>query len=131
MIRRINAVVLFVKDLKRAIEFYKDIIGVEVIFTDDVSSALRLENQDFALLSEDYGVELLSEEALGLHAGGGHRVMLCADIDDVDDAYNRLMAKGVSFIKPPADQTWGWRTAYFTDPDGHIWELRQSIPVQS
>jgi uncharacterized glyoxalase superfamily protein PhnB len=56
--------------------------------------------------------------------------MLCADVADVDAVYQTLTAKGVAFIKPPIDQDWGWRTAYFADPEGNIWELRQAIPAK-
>jgi uncharacterized glyoxalase superfamily protein PhnB len=54
--------------------------------------------------------------------------MLCADVADVDKVYDVLAAKGVAFINPPIDQVWGWRTTYFADPEGNVWELRQSIP---
>lgn len=44
---------------------------------------------------------------------------------DIDEDYAALKAKGVTFITPPKTQPWGQRTAYFTDPDGHIWEIQQ------
>ena len=31
----------------------------------------------------------------------------------------------IAFIKEPITHSWGQRTAYFTDPDGHIWEIQQ------
>jgi catechol 2,3-dioxygenase-like lactoylglutathione lyase family enzyme len=130
MIRKVNAVVLFVQDLDQSMKFYRDTLGVEVVFSDDVSFAFRMEGQDFALVKLSAGVNMLNEEVLTLQGGVGHRVMLCADFDDVDAAYETLTAKGVAFIKPPIDQAWGWRTAYFADPEGNIWEFRQSIGAQ-
>jgi len=50
-------------------------------------------------------------------------VLLCAGVDDVDAEYAALTAKGLKFIKPPVDQPWGRRTAYFADPEGNLWEL--------
>jgi uncharacterized glyoxalase superfamily protein PhnB len=35
--------------------------------------------------------------------------------------------RGVAFTKPPVDQEWGYRTVYFADPEGNIWEFRQTI----
>jgi lactoylglutathione lyase len=128
MIRKVNAVVLFVQDLERVMTFYRDTVGIEVVFSDDVSYALRLEGQDFAIVKASTGVEMLNEDVLAPQAG--HRVMLCADVDDVDAVYAALVAKGVAFIKPPISQHWGWRTAYFADPEGNIWELRQAIPAK-
>ena len=128
MIRKVNAVVLFVQDLDRAMRFYRDTVGIEVVFSDDVSFAFNMEGQDFAIVKMSAGVDMLNEEVLAAQAG--HRVMLCADVEDVDAVYTALMAKGVAFIKPPIDQHWGWRTAYFADPEGNIWELRQAIPAK-
>lgn len=128
MIRKVNATVLFVQDLNQSMTFYRDTLGLEVVFQDADSFAFRMEGQDFALVTLSAGVKMLNEAVLGLQPG--HRVMLCADVADVDAAYKSLLAKGVTFIKPPIDQAWGWRTAYFADPEGNIWEFRQSIPVK-
>jgi uncharacterized glyoxalase superfamily protein PhnB len=128
MIRNVNASVLFVEDVDRVTAFYRDILGVEVVYTDDVSAALRMEGQDFAIVALSEGVKMLNEDVLGVKKGAGHRVMLCADVEDVDAVYESLVAKGVKFINPPEDKHWGWRTAYFADPEGNVWELRQSIP---
>ena len=130
MIRKVNAVVLFVQDLEKMVQFYRDTVGLEVVFSDDVSFAFRMENQDFALVKVSAGVEMLNEQVLTSQSGVSHRVMLCADVADVDFVHKTLTAKGVSFIKAPIDQHWGWRTAYFADPEGNIWELRQAIPAQ-
>lgn len=129
MITRVNATVLFVQDLEAAIRFYRDLLGIEVVFSDATSYALRMEGQDFALVTLPSGVDMLNADLLGIGAGVARRVMLCTDVNDVDAAYDTLSAKGVPFLKPPQDQYWGWRTAYFTDPDGNIWELRQAIPA--
>ena len=128
MIRKVNAVVLFVEDLERAMTFYRDTVGLEVVFHDEVSFAFHMEGQDFALVKRSTGVEMLNEDVVA--ARTGQQVMLCTDVADVDAVYDQLTAKGVAFIKPPIDQHWGWRTAYFADPEGNLWELRQAIPTE-
>jgi uncharacterized glyoxalase superfamily protein PhnB len=130
MIRKVNATVLFVQDLNRTMLFYRDTIGLEVVVSDDVSFAFKMEGQDFAVVQVSAGMEMLNEAVLSSPQGASHRVMLCADVEDVDAVYKALSAKGVAFIKPPIDQPWGWRTAYFADPEGNIWEFRQSIPAK-
>lgn len=130
MIAKVNAVVLFVEDLDRAMRFYRDTLGLEVVFSDDVSIALRLAGQDFAIVHVSAGVEMLNEEVLSQQTGVSRRVMMCADVENVDDVYTTLSGKGLAFIKPPISQHWGWRTAYFADPEGNIWELRQAIPAE-
>jgi uncharacterized glyoxalase superfamily protein PhnB len=130
MIRKVNAVVLFVQELDRAMRFYRDMLGLEIVASDEVSFAFRMEGQDFAIVSLSAGIEMLNEEVLAVKQGADHRVMLCADVENVDVTYERLTAKGVVFIKAPIDQPWGWRTAYLADPEGNIWELRESIPAR-
>lgn len=99
MIRRISATVLFVQDLDRCMVFYRDILGLEVIFSDADSVVLRMEGQDFLLLKISAAAEMVGEEALSQAAG--HRVLLCVGVEDVDAAYQALTAKGLTFIKPP------------------------------
>lgn len=130
MIAKVNAVVLFVEDLERAMRFYRDTLGLEIIFSDDVSIALRLAGQDFAIVHVSAGVKMLNEEVLSQHTGVSRRVMMCADVENVDEVYTSLSERGVAFIKPPISQHWGWRTAYFADPEGNLWELRQAIPTE-
>lgn len=124
MIRKINAAVLFVQDLERSMLFYRDKLGLEVVFADADSFAFRMEGQDFALVKIAAAAEMLNEEVVSLPPGAGQRVMLCTDVEDVDAVYQTFTGKGVAFIKPPIDQPWGFRTAYFADPEGHLWEIR-------
>jgi lactoylglutathione lyase len=127
--RNINGVVLLVKDLDRCLAFYRDTIGLEVVFSDDVSHAFKLATQDFVILTVPAAAKQISQEAVAPQQAGVHRMFLCADVDDVDAASQALIAKGVSFIQPPTDQPWGMRTAYFADPEGNLWELRRQIPA--
>jgi lactoylglutathione lyase len=126
MFRKIDAAVMFVQDLAKCVEFYRDKLGFQVTFKDDVSFAFRLEDQDFVLLEVAAAAEMVGEEALSLQSGAGHRVLLCVGVEDVDVVYKTLTDKGVAFIKPPKSQPWGRRTAYFADPEGNLWELWHS-----
>ncbi len=130
MFRKITAAVIFVKDIARCEAFYRDILGLQVIDRNPTFVAFKMEDQDFALSELSDTAQWISEEAVEPHKEGAHRVLLCARLDNVDAAYEALTAKGVSFIKPPTDQPFGLRTAYFTDPEGNIWEIAHPIPKQ-
>ncbi len=39
------------------------------------------------------------------------------------DAVQHLDQVGINFHSPPEMQEWGFDAGYFTDPDGHVWEL--------
>ncbi len=40
-------------------------------------------------------------------------------VDDIDEAYRELKAKGVKFVTEPKGKHWGARAATFVDPDGN------------
>jgi uncharacterized glyoxalase superfamily protein PhnB len=46
-------------------------------------------------------------------------------VDNIDETYRDLTSKGVRFLSEPKDQTWGARTADFTDPNGNVFTLVQ------
>src|SRR5690349_11028312 len=125
MLPNINAVVLIVGDLDKSVAFYRDAVGLDVTFSDDVSYAFRLGQQDFVLLTISAAAEMVGEGAVGKATG---RVLLCAGVENVDNVFTTLTARGVAFLKEPKDQVWGRRTAYFADPDGNLWELYHHLP---
>jgi catechol 2,3-dioxygenase-like lactoylglutathione lyase family enzyme len=131
MIRKVSAAVLFVDDLEKCMKFYRDALGLEVVFSDEVSYAFKMDGQDFALVHVSAGVDMMNAEVLGQPRQVARRIMLCADVDSADNAYKTLTERGVTFIKPPISQAWGWRTAYFADPEGNLWELREAIPQKA
>ncbi len=127
MFHRVVATVLIVRDLARCMTFYRDTLGLQVQESDPDSVSFRMENVYFLLLEVSAAERMISEEALELKTEGGPRVLLAASVEDVDAAYEALKAKGVTFLRPPTNQPWGLRTAYFADPEGHLWEINQSL----
>jgi uncharacterized glyoxalase superfamily protein PhnB len=43
--------------------------------------------------------------------------------DEVDAALAQAQAAGARITAPAKDAPWGGRMGYFTDPDGHLWEI--------
>ena len=74
---------------------------------------------------------MVSSQPLELSLGESPRVLLAAGVEDVDAAYQMLSAKGVRFLRPPTDQPWRLRTAYFADPEGTLWEINHSIEAKT
>jgi len=123
------AIELLVRDLAKCTAFYRDTLGLEVRESESTSDSVsfQMENVYFFLLEVSGAARMVSSEALELSSEGGPRVLLAAGVEDVDTAYETLKAKGVTFLRPPTDQPWGLRTAYFADPEGNLWEINQSI----
>lgn len=131
MFNRINAVVLFVHNFEKSLQFYRDQLGLEVAFQEPSNVGFRMHDQDFVITSLDEGIQMtgIAEQAFDPQTGRSARMMLCTRVQDVDAAYKAFTEKGVEFTKPPTDLPWGLRAAYFRDPEGNIWEIAHPITV--
>ena len=129
MIGNIHATVLFVRDLAGCAAFYRDTVGFAVRHSDDTS--VWFGDQQVLLLLWSSAAELVGEDVLPAQGAGASRVLLCAEVEDVDAAHAALEARGVAFIKPPTSQPWGLRTAHFADPEGNLWEIAHNIAARA
>ncbi len=127
MINGIMATVVFVRDLARCTTFYRDTLKLPYTGSDADSSTFLLQERHLILLSVSGAADLLGSDPNELKIDGAPRVVLAAGVEDVDAAYEALKAEGVTFLRPPTDQPWGLRTAHFSDPEGNLWEINQSI----
>ena len=130
MFQNIMAIELLVRDLARCTAFYRDTLGLEM-HESESTAELQMGNVYFFLLEARGAAHMVSSQALDLSIEGRPRVLLAAGVADVDAAYEELIARGVTFLRPPTDQPWGLRTAYFADPEGNLWEINQSIEAKS
>jgi catechol 2,3-dioxygenase-like lactoylglutathione lyase family enzyme len=121
---RLTLVTLGVEDLDRAIAFYRDVIGWSPASTDAGVAFFDLDGTILALwphrdLAADAG---LPHDGLGPYHGFAlaHNAR---SRDEVDAIFASLRAHGVDVAKPPVETDWGGYSGYFTDPDGHHWEV--------
>jgi catechol 2,3-dioxygenase-like lactoylglutathione lyase family enzyme len=125
-IKDVGAIILFVEDLQRSRVFYHEVLGLDVEFEDDDSIGFKIEGLAFIVLQVDRArVQLQGEPTATPRAGA--TAFLTTFTDNVDALHADLAERRIHFFQPPTDQPWGMRTAYFKDPDGHVWELAQPI----
>lgn len=124
--KSIDAITVFVEDLERSKLFYQDVFGLSVFYEDENSAVFKFENTLINLLKIPAAHELIKP---GIVAGpeAGSRFQFTIPVDDVDAACAELAARGVKLLNGPMDRPWGIRTASFTDPGGHIWEIAQPL----
>jgi lactoylglutathione lyase len=127
MMRNIIATELIVRDLATCTAFYRDTLGLTVMESGPDHVLFKVGDLYLFLLETAGAIQMMSEEPLEMPTGGGSRVLLAARVDDVDALYDDLKAKGVRVLRPPTDQRWGFRTAYFADPEGNFWEINQPV----
>ena len=118
----IGAITLFVEDLAAAKRFYGDVFGLPIAFEDDDSAVFNFGNTIINLLNTTAARELI-EPAVVAVPEAGSRLQLTLEVDDVDAMCAELATRGVELLNGPMDRPWGVRTASFTDPGGHIWEI--------
>lgn len=118
----IGAITLFVADLDTAKRFYRQTFGLPVMFEDDDSAVFNFGNTIINLLATGAARKLIEPAAVASDESGS-RLQLTIEVDDVDAMCAELTARGVTLLNGPMDRPWGLRTAAFSDPDGHIWEI--------
>lgn len=126
-IGEIGPPVLFVDDLARAKTFYVDTLGFTLAFEDSTSAGLLLGDDMLLLVTVPSAEDMLAGEDLSSPNGQRATGLFNIFVENVDEVFAQLKAKGVEFLVEPMDRYWGRRTAHFKDLDGFVWEISQSI----
>src|SRR5438034_6472701 len=125
-LKSVGAITLFVEDPARSKAFYERVFEVSVIYEDESSVAFQFENTIVNLLARPAAHELIAPAGVG-GPETGTRFQLTIWVEDANAVVSELGKRGVELLNGPIDREWGMRTAAFTDPDGHIWEVAQQL----
>jgi catechol 2,3-dioxygenase-like lactoylglutathione lyase family enzyme len=115
MIEKISAVTLRVTNMEASVRFYKDVLGLEIIYGGESSSFTSLRTKD--------GETILNLEPGNASTQWGRLIF---HVSDVDRLWAYLMEKGFHPDRPQ-DASWGERYFHMPDPDGH--ELSFARPL--
>ncbi len=108
--------ILYVDDVAAAAERYVSTLGFEEAYRFPPEG-----HPEFVFLRlEPHGIALSSRAGYPERFNPGRDFELCVYTDDVDTAAAELAASGFEQVRPPTDEPWGERMAYFRDPDGHL-----------
>jgi catechol 2,3-dioxygenase-like lactoylglutathione lyase family enzyme len=146
MIQGIHHTCITVSHLERSIEFYRDVLGLELVMTeesersgDDRSKALGVAKAKVKLAILSAGgaqVELIEYVTVkgrpydrnNNDVGAMH---IAFQVKDIDAVYQRMLEHGIRFTSPPATipagPMAGWQWTYFFDPDGVSLEIIQTV----
>lgn len=121
----ITDICFLVDDCERSIPFYTDKLGFRLRrrapgFADFAGAGVTLALWEIGHIAEYTGISPLRSPP-HLHKACG--AFELASPAHVDEAYAELLARGVTFQRPPEDYVWNARCCYFADPDDNIWEL--------
>ena len=116
--------VLPVRDLRRSLEFYERVLGLEVVRDFGSHAALT---GGLALQSLESWAELLDKTPEDLWPGGfGGEVYY--EAENFDDFLTELSRHPeTELVHPVREHRWGQRVARLYDPDRHIIEVGESM----
>ncbi|MGD8698593.1 MAG: VOC family protein, partial [Gemmatimonadales bacterium] len=117
----IGQIAITVADLETATEYYRDVLGMSLLF--------QAPGMSFFQCGE---VRLMLGAAVG-ESGDQPTHIVYYKVDDIEAAHRTLVAKGVNFVHEPravhrTDTQELW-LAFFRDPDGHTLALMSEVRV--
>ena len=107
----IDMIWIEVDSLQRSIEFYRDVLGLEVDDTDAAKTppmASVTAGSVRIIIGEEYKPMITRGRGINLFFGVG----------DVDEFYRQIKGRGFK-LDPPIDEGWGGRFITIKDPDGY------------
>ncbi len=119
----VSLITLGVRDLERAVAFYRDGLGLPLREGDSGVAFFPLRGVWLALfsreaLAEDAGVASAEQGFAGITLAHNVRTS-----EEVDALLKQAVSAGGQLIKAGGPASWGGYSGYFADPDGHLWEV--------
>ena len=108
-----NHAILYVKDAKEAVAFYRDLLGFKVVSSMDGYARIKAPRGGSTIGLHEFGPGMKRPPRGAM----SHRLYF--EVRNLDAFCARLKKRGVKFDQEPEDMPWGWRHAYLKDPDGH------------
>ena len=115
-IEKISAITFRVTNMRDSVRFYRDVLGMEIIYGGERAafSSLRPKDAQSAILNVEQGDAV------------AHWGRMIFHVTDVDAFWAYLRGKGFH-PETPRDASWGERYFHMSDPDGH--ELSFAHPI--
>ena len=115
-IEKISAITLKVRDMRASVRFYKDVLGLEMLYGgEQVSfSSFRTTEHKHTILNLERGGAVIDWGRMIFH------------VFDVDAVWTYLKEKGFN-PERPRDAPWGERYFHMADPDGHELSFAQPL----
>jgi catechol 2,3-dioxygenase-like lactoylglutathione lyase family enzyme len=119
--------VIFVRDIQTSRRFYEELLGQEVEMDFGANVGYK---GGFAIWQVDSAFSMIyqrpAEESERL---GQDNFELYFETEDLDAIWTRLSNASVEVVHPVHEQPWGQRVIRVYDPDGHIVEVGEPMPL--
>jgi lactoylglutathione lyase len=117
---------IFVEDIHQMVEFYKNVIGLEIEWNGEgpyaefkhdgirFSMYARKELEHLLGVTPEFPKNINGTFELAINAGKP---------ENVDVKFHEIISKGGKVIYAPRDEPWKMRSAMIADPDGNLIEI--------
>lgn len=95
--------------------------GDEVVFLD--AGGILISLWDWKKLAED---SVVTDNPRPQTFRGMTLAWNCATLAEVDEVFAKAVAVGGKVLREPSKTDYGGYRGYFSDPDGHVWEVVQA-----
>jgi catechol 2,3-dioxygenase-like lactoylglutathione lyase family enzyme len=112
---RVNYAIIFVSDMKQAVPFYRDVLGLPLRFESPSWTEFATEGATLALHAGERpnsGKDNPQETPAGRCRPG-------LSVANLDEFHKRMVEKDVTCLREPKE-TFGVRIAQYVDPDGLV-----------
>jgi uncharacterized glyoxalase superfamily protein PhnB len=118
---------LLVRDVAKAVPFYRDVLGAKVRYADGDFAAMEIGGTEFMLHADHaYDRHPLFARVNGVRVRGGGAEIRVMGIDP-DAAEERAKKFGAEIVQEARDFPHGWRDAMLADVDGYVWAVGVAI----
>lgn len=112
---------LVVDDIDKAVNFYKNVLGLRVIMDFGANKTLT---GGFSLQTAETYKDFIDGQSIRFF---GNDFELYFEEDDFDSFIQRLKRFEIEFVHPVKEHAWGQRVVRFYDPDKHIVEVGENL----
>jgi len=117
-VETISAITLRVSNMQASAQFYRNLLGLELLYGGERSSfsSLRADNSESVILNLEHGHVVPRWGRIIFH------------VTDVDAFWSHLKGNGFD-PEIPRDASWGERFFHVLDPDGHELSFARPLPT--
>lgn len=127
----LSMITLGVRDIARSARFYEEGLGLPRLKLDtDEVAFFPLAGAWLGLFGRD---DLAADAGVAAAGSGFSGFSLAHNVssrDEVDTTLAQAQAAGAVIVKPARAASWGGYAGYFSDPDGHLWEVAWNPHMQ-
>ncbi len=118
---------LLVKDYGKCFKFYTEKLGLEPVFNiENCYGSFNVADgiEGFAIFTSDLMAPVVDNADKKHPTNCREKMMVSFEVENVDETFNTLSAKGITFINQPTDMPgWGMRVVHLRDPEENLIEL--------